>query len=89
MRSTTVKETGSCMLPHLILKPCECQYSTMSGSLEHRPIITLCGLDSKNGLSLTVSFQEKIENERRKKGRCKRNFHLSSLVIDSRIESLC
>ena len=37
MRRTTVK--GSCMLPHLILKPCECQYSTMSSSLEHRPII--------------------------------------------------
>ena len=73
MRSTTVKESGSCMLPHLILKPCECQYSTMSSSLEHRPIITLCGLDSRNGLSLTVSFQEKIENERRNKGRCKRN----------------
>ena len=45
-RSTAVKETGSCMLPHLILKPCECQYSTMSSSLEHRPLITFCGLDS-------------------------------------------
>ena len=73
MRSTTVKESGSCMLPRLILKPCECQYSTMSGSLEHRPIITFCGLDSRNDLSLTVSFHEKIENERRNNGRCKRN----------------
>ena len=73
MRSTAVKESGSCMLPHLILKPCECQYSTMSSSLEHRPIITFCGLDSRNGLSLTVSFHEKIKNERRNKGRCKRN----------------
>ena len=61
------------MLPHLILKQCECQYSTMSSSLEHIPIITFCGLDSRNGLSLTVSFHEKIENERRNKGRCKRN----------------
>ena len=25
MRSTAVKEPGSCMLPHLIFKPCECQ----------------------------------------------------------------
>ena len=73
MRSTAVKESGSCMLPNLILKPCEFQYSTMSSSLEHRPIITFCGLDSRNGLSLTVSFHEKIKNERRNKGRCKRN----------------
>ena len=73
MRSTTDKESASCMLPHLILKPCECQYSTISSSLEHSPIITFCGLDSRNGLSLTVSFHEKIENERRNKGRRKRN----------------
>ena len=73
MRSTAVLESGSCMLPHLILKLCEFQYSTMSSSLEHRHIITFCGLDSRNGLSLTVSFHEKIENERRNKGRCKRN----------------
>ena len=73
MRSTAVKESGSCMLPHLILKPCECQYSTMSSSLEHRLIITFCGLECRNGLSLQVSFHEKIENERRNKGRCKRN----------------
>ena len=45
MRSTAVKESASCMLPHLILKPCECQHSTISSSLEHRPIITFCGLD--------------------------------------------
>ena len=68
MRSTAVKESGSCMLSHLILKPCECQYSTMSSSLEHRPIITFCGLDSRNG-----PFHEKIENERRNKVRCKSN----------------
>ena len=73
MRSTAVKESGSCMLPHLMLKPCECQFSTISSSLEHRPIITFCGLDSRNGLSLTVSFHEKIENERRNKGTPKRN----------------
>ena len=65
MRSTAVKESGSCMLPHLIFKPCECQYSTMSSSLEHRPIITFCGLECRNGLSLKVSFHEKIENETR------------------------
>ena len=73
MRSTTVKEAGSCMLPHLILKPYECQCSSMSSSLEHKPLITFCGLDGRNGLSLTVSFHEKIENERRNKGRSKRN----------------
>ena len=73
MRSTAVKESGSCMLPHLILKPCECQYSTISSSLEHRPIIIFCGLDSRNDHSLTVSFHEKIKNERRNKGRCKRD----------------
>ena len=61
------------MLPHLILKPCECQFSTMSSSLKHRPIITFCGLECRNGLSLKVSFHEKMENERRNKGRCKRN----------------
>ena len=64
MRSTTVKESGSCMLPHLILKPCECQCSSMSCNLEHKPIITFCGLHGRNDLSLTVSFHEKIENER-------------------------
>ena len=68
MRSTAVKESGSCMLPHLILKPCECKYSTMSSSLEHRPIITFCGSECRNGLSLKVSFHEKIENESRNKG---------------------
>ena len=55
MRSTAVKESGSCMLPHLILKPCECQYSTMSSSLEHRLIITFSGLECRNGLSLSTS----------------------------------
>ena len=73
MRSTTVKESGSCMLPHLILKPCECQCSSMSCSLELKPIITFCDLHGRNGLSLTVSFHEKIENERRNERRCKRN----------------
>ena len=38
-----------------------------------RPIITFYGLECRNGLSLQVSFHEKIENERRNKGRCKRN----------------
>ena len=61
------------MLPNLIFKPSECQYSTMSSNLEHRTIITFCGLDSRNGLSLTVSFDEKIKNERQNKGRSMRN----------------
>ena len=60
MRSTAVKESGSCMLSHLILKPCECQYSTMSSSLEHRLKITSCGLECRNGLlSLKSVFPQK------------------------------
>ena len=35
MRSMAFKESGTCMLPHLITKLCEYWYSTMPSSLEH------------------------------------------------------
>ena len=48
------------MLPHLISKLCEYRYSTV----EHRLNLKIMPL-----LILTVSFQEKLENDIRNKGR--------------------
>ena len=56
MRSMAFKESGPCMLPHLILKLCEYRYSTMPSILEYR-------LAFHDLLMLTVSFQEKLEND--------------------------
>ena len=64
MRSMAVKEWGSCTLLHLISKPCEYRYSTMPSSLEHGLFSVVWRVEKFNALGLTVSFQEKLENER-------------------------